>query len=373
MPANQTFLRGVARLLPPVACAALLAACASAPPPAPVAQTPPPQPAPAPVSKPVPQLKPHHPIRYVVKKGDTLWDISKHFLKSPWLWPDIWYVNPQIRNPHLIYPGDVIELRWVNGKPQLTLAGADTGLKVVHLQPEVRRTPIAQAIPTIPIAVIRPFLTRAHVVTEDELEQAPYVLATSDGRLLAGPHGEVFVRGIHQGDGARWLLVRKDKALHDPQTGDLLGYQTTFIGAGRITQWSNPPAMTLDGAARGVRAGDRLLPYNDRELPVNFYPHAPKQPVHGQIISVVDGMSQVGQYDIVVLDRGANAGIDPGTVLAIYQRGRVVDDPYNGDDVKLPNRRAGLLMVFRTFDKVSYGLVMELNNEVHVLDAVQNP
>lgn len=373
MPANQTIFRGVARLLSPVACAALLAACASAPPPMPAPQTPLPQPDPAPVAKPAPVLKPHHPIRYVVKKGDTLWDISKRFLKSPWLWPDIWYVNPQIRNPHLIYPGDVIELRWVNGKPQLTLANVQTSLPVVHLQPEVRRTPIAQAIPTIPIAAIKPFLTRAHVVTKDELKQAPYVLATGDGRLLAGPHGEVYVRGVKQGDGAKWLLVRKDKALHDPETGDLLGYQTTFIGAGQITKWSDPAAMTLTTAARGVRAGDRLLPYNDRALPVNFYPHAPKQPVHGQIISVVDGMSQVGQYDIVVLDRGADAGIDPGTVLAIYQRGRTVDDPYNGDDVTLPNRRAGILMVFRTFDKVSYGLVMELNNEVHVLDAVQNP
>ncbi|HET6724798.1 MAG TPA: LysM domain-containing protein [Gammaproteobacteria bacterium] len=366
MPVTRNLSAAVA-----TAAVLLLSACASEPAPVPVA--PPPAPVTQPKPKPAPELKRVHPIHYVVKKGDTLWDISKHFLKSPWLWPDIWYVNPQIRNPHLIYPGDVIELRWVNGKPQLTLAGADTGLPVVHLHPKIRSTPIKEAIPTIPIADIKPFLTRALIVTEHELDQAPYVLATGDGRLLAGEHGRIYVRGVKQSDGSKWLLVRKGEPLIDPQTNDLLGYQTTFVGEGDIAKWSDPAAMTLTDAERGVRKGDRLMPMKDDALPVNFYPHPPAKPINGEIISVVDGMSEIGQYDVVALNRGANAGVDPGTVLAIYQRGRMVEDPTNGDAIKLPNRRAGLLMVFRTFDKVSYALVMEEQREVHVLDMVQNP
>ncbi|HET6654651.1 MAG TPA: LysM peptidoglycan-binding domain-containing protein [Gammaproteobacteria bacterium] len=360
--------------MPLAAAVVLLAACASNPAPViPPAPAPVKAPPPAPAPKPEPELKRVHPTRYVVKKGDTLWDIAKHFLKSPWLWPDIWYVNPQIRNPHLIYPGDVIELRWVNGKPQLTLAGADTGLPVVHLHPKVRSTPIEEAIPTIPISMIRPFLARAPVVTEEELEQAPYVLTTADNRLLAGTHQRVYVRGIEPGDGVKWMLVRKGEPLVNPQTGALLGYQAVFLGTGQIVKSGDPATMELTASERGIQAGDRLLPYNDAELPVNFYPHAPTQVVQGQIISVLDGMSQVGQYDVVALDRGVRDGMEPGTVLAIYQIGRLVEDPYSGDDVKLPQRRAGVLMVFRTFDKVSYGLVMELTQEAHVLDLIKNP
>lgn len=368
MPVTRNFSAALA-----TAVVLLLSACASEPAPVPPPSEPAAPPTVAPAPKPAPKLKKIHPIRYVVKKGDTLWDISKHFLKSPWLWPDIWYVNPQIRNPHLIYPGDVIELRWVNGKPQLTLAGEETGMPVVHLHPEIRSTPIKQAIPTIPIADIKPFLTRALIVTDDELKKAPYVLATAEGRLLAGQHGRIYVRGVKQGDSNKWLLVRKGEPLIDPQTNDLLGYQTIFVGEGEIAKWGDPSAMNLTEAARGIRKGDRLMPFNDSALPVNFYPHSPAKPVDGEIISVVDGMSEIGQYDVVALNRGADAGVDPGTVLAIYQRGGTVEDPTNGEAVKLPNTRAGLLMVFRSFDKVSYALVMEEKREVHVLDLVRNP
>jgi hypothetical protein len=366
----------------PLVAAVLLAACACAPPaPAPQSDSPPPatSPEPAPASeaesKPAPKLKRHHPIRYVVKKGDTLWDISSRFLKSPWLWPDIWYVNPQIRNPHLIYPGDVIELRWVHGRPQLTLAGTanEHGLPVKHLHPKVHSTPIKEAIPTIPIAAIRPFLVRAPVVTDDEMEKAPYIVATGDGRVIAGQNRDVYARGVKKGADSKWMLVRKGDALRDPKSGDLLGYQGIFLGTGKVTAAGDPATMTLSKIKRGVKPGDRLFAYNDATLPVNFYPHPPEQSVDGQIISVLEGVSQVGQYDVVVLDRGDNAGLKPGAVLAIYQRGRVVEDPYKGDDVTLPDRRAGLLMVFRTFDKVSYGLVMQVHNEVHVLDLVRNP
>lgn len=347
--------------------ASLLAACATpspAPPPAPVVQTPVAKPAP----EPKPVLRPSHPMRYVVKKGDTLWDISKHFLKSPWLWPDIWYVNPQVRNPHLIYPGDIIELRFVNGRPQLTLAQPTK-----HLHPRVRATPIEQAVPTIPLAAIKAFLNRPRVVSRDELDGAPYVLASADGRMLSGSGSKVYVRGIGSGDGAEWTVIRRGDPLVDPDTHDILGYQARYIGAGVIEQRGDPAAMRLTASRRGVKTGDRLVPYNDAALPANFYPQAPEQAVNGRIISVFDGVSQVGQYQIVVLNKGTRAGLKPGSVLAIYQRSRSVEDPYNGADVKLPDQRAGVLMVFRTFDRVSYALVMEATSEIHVLDLVRKP
>ncbi len=364
------------RLASLAAAAALLTACASTPPapkPAPPAKPAPaakPTPAPSRAARPAPELKKSHPVHYVVKKGDTLWDIASRFLKDPWLWPDIWYVNPQIRNPHLIYPGDVIELRWVHGKPRLTLASSS----IKHLHPQVHSTPIRQAVPTLPIADIGPFLAHAYVVTADQLDDAPYVVATGDGRTVVGAHGRVYVKGVEQGDGARWQLVRKGKALTDPQTDELLGYQTKWIGAGRIVKWSDPAAMTLTDTKRGAQTGDRLMPYTPASaLPVNFYPHAPASDVKGRIVSVIGGASQIGQYDVVIIDRGKRDGIDPGTVFAIYQQGRTVDDPYSGDDVELPRRHAGMLMVFRSFDKVSYALVMKLDHEIHVLDQVRRP
>lgn len=359
-----------------------MAACASHPPPAPPVpypaqpekSDPPPQPKTQSKSESAPRLKQDHPIRYVVKKGDTLWDISKRFLDSPWLWPDIWYVNPQIRNPHLIYPGDVIELRWVNGKPRLTLAGAgNPPSETTRLHPEIRSEPIEEAIPTIPIARIRPFLTRAGVVTEDQLDNAPYVVATGDGRLLAGAHHNVYVRGLDKAGSDNWLLIRKGDALIDPKSGDTLGYKAIFVGAGKVAQRTEPVTFTVTDTTKGVRAGDYLIPRTNAAPPVNFYPHAPEQSVDGEIISVPEHVKAVGQYDVVVVDRGKNAGIDPGTVLGIYQQGREVDDPHDGGDVTLPTRRVGLLMVFRTFDKVSYGLILELKKEVHVLDPVKKP
>lgn len=355
-----------------VAAVLLVGGCAT-PPPAPAPAPDPVQPAPAepaPQPKPAPELKPGHPTRYVVKKGDTLWDISKHFLKSPWLWPDIWYVNPQIRNPHLIYPGDVIVLRWVNGRPQLTLAPS---VPTEHLQPRVRKTPIKQAIPTIPLSAIKAFLGRSSIIGEDELKTAPYLLTTSDGRPLAGKGEKVFVRGLKPGDGNDWAILRRGDPLIDPETHDVLGYEAHYIGSGVIEKRGDPATMLLTETTQGTHVGDRLVPVNDQALPTNFYPQAPAQPVNGRIIAVVGGVSEIGRRQIVVINAGTRTGVAPGSVLAIYQHNRTVEDPYTGDDVKLPDQRAGLLMVFRSFDRVSYALVMQATSEIHLLDAVRNP
>lgn len=366
------------RMIVAAGLALALAACAStppAPPPtSPAAEAPPAQPAPA---KEAVQLKPQHPLRYVVKKGDTLWDISNMFLQSPWLWPEIWYVNPQIKNPHLIFPGDVITLTYVNGRPQLALT---RGQPPVHLSPKVRVEPLSKAIPTIPIDAIRPFLTRPEVVDADELNNAPYILRTLDGRLMTGAQGRVYVRGQNAADGASYTILRKSRPLTDPQTGEVLGYQALYVGALKITQWGDPATAVVTASSEEVMGGDRLIPTSNEMLSSHFTPRAPGREVHAQIIDILGGLAEAGQYQVVVLDRGARDGLEAGNVLAIYQHGQAVEDPYakrgflSGDNkVQLPDRNAGVAMVFRTFNRVSYALIMQSTSEIHLLDMARNP
>ncbi len=367
------------RMIVAAGLALALAACASKPPapppasPAP-AEQPPAQPAPA--KEPV-ALKPQHPLRYVVRKGDTLWDISNMFLQSPWLWPEIWYVNPQIKNPHLIFPGDVITLTYVNGKPRLSLT---RGQPSVHLSPKVRIEPLAQAIPTIPIDAIRPFLTRPEVVGADELDNSPYILRTIDGRLMTGAQGKVYVRGQNAADGSSYTILRKSQPLLDPQTGEVLGYQALYVGALKIQQWGDPATAAVTQSSEEVMAGDRLIPTSNETLTSHFTPRAPAREVHAQIIDILGGLAEAGQYQVVVLDRGTRDGLELGNVLAIYQHGEKIEDPYaskgflgGGDKVQLPDRRAGVAMVFRTFNRVSYALIMQSTSEIHLLDMARNP
>lgn len=358
---------------------ALLAACAGAPPeprPEPVAE-------PAPPAEPAPQpeLAPRAPERYVVKKGDTLWDISSMFLEDPWLWPEIWFVNPQIENPHLIYPGDIITIIWRDGRRYLQIERdgqvVQTTLPGVQLEPRVRTTPLAQAIPTIPLEAIRPFLDQTYVVSEDELEQAPYVLRSVDGRLMSGDNNRVYVRGIDDPQVVRYAVVRVGEEYEDPETGDTLGYEALYLGEGEVVQGGDPATMLLTKSKREIQAGSHLIPAAGGEFNRNFRPRAPRHEVNGRIISVVDGVAQIGQYMVVVINRGARDGMEPGHALAIYQRGREIEDEYGpglfDESVRLPDQRAGLLMVFRTFDRVSYGLVMHSTSEIHVGDIVRNP
>lgn len=362
-----------------LAAGALLAGCATAPEPPPV-----PEPAPvqaAPVEEPQVELAPRAPERYVVKKGDTLWDISTMFLRDPWLWPEIWYTNPQIDNPHLIYPGDIITIFWKDGQAhlQITREGEvyQTTLPVTRLSPKVRVTPLAEAIPTIPIEAIRPFLGHPRVVDEDTYEALPYVLRSKDGRLLSGANESVYVRGVQPGDPARYHVIRIGDEYIDPETGDSLGHEALEIGQGVIRRQGDPATLFLLATNREAMEGDRLVPVEEEEFNVNFLPSPPDVEINGQIIDVVDGVSQIGQFQVVTLNKGAADGLEVGHVLAIYQRGEELDDPNaNGwldDEVRLPDERAGTLLVFRTFDDLSYGLVMNATSEIHLLDMVRNP
>lgn len=317
-------------------------------------------------------LNPDHPDRYVVVKGDTLWDISAMFLHDPWLWPEVWYVNPQIENPHLIYPGDVISLVYVDGKPRLQIR---RGPQTIKLSPTARATRIDEAIPTIPVDAIRQFLTQPLVVGEHELDNAPYVVDSPDEHIVTGAGDRVYVRGMDSPEYARYSLFEKGDAFTDPQTGEILGYEAQYLGEARLQRFGDISTMALTRTTREISKGDRLLPILDEEIHTTFLPHPPASPVDGQIISVVDGVSQIGQYQVVVINRGEREGMEVGHVLKIMQRGAKIRDTVSPkrDKITLPDEEAGVLMVFRTFDKVSFALVMKASRAIHVLDRVTTP
>lgn len=321
-------------------------------------------------------VKQNHPDRYVVKKGDTLWDIAGLFLNKPWLWPEIWQVNPQVANPHLIYPGDELELVYLNGKPYLRRAG--------KLSPRIRVNPWDGAISAIPADAIAPFLSRPYVVNEGELDAAPYVVAFADEHIIGGAGQRVYVRSVESDEHMTFDVVRAGDAYQDAETGEILGYEALFIGVAELQRTGDPATLVLNTTEKEVLVGDRLLPAVDDKAIGAFYPKPPEQQVNGAIISVFDGVSQIGQYNTVVLDRGANDGLSPGTVLQVDHRGETVPDHIAREgasflnrsmreEVKLPDEPAGLLMVFRSFERVSFGLIMDAKRNMGILDKVHNP
>ena len=321
-------------------------------------------------------LREGHPDRYVVVEGDTLWDISERFLESPWLWPEIWYVNPQIDNPHLIYPGDVITLVYMDGKPQLRVQRGKGG--VFKLSPKMRAERLDKAIPTIPVDAIQQFLTQPLVAEEDILKNAAYVVSSADEHLIVGAGDRIYVRGINADEGRRFSVFRPGDPYIDPETGELLGYEALFLGDGDAERFGDPSTLKLTRSMREINIGDRVLPMTQEEVHAYFSPHAPATEMNGTIIAVVDGVTQIGQFQIVVINRGEREGVDVGTVFAVDQSGNVIPDQVLMDQrrketVKLPDEQAGVMMVFRTFEKVSFGLVMKATRVMHVGDRIRNP
>ena len=320
-------------------------------------------------------INPEHPERYTVVKGDTLWDIAGRFLREPWRWPDVWQANPQIANPHLIYPGDVIVLSYVDGAPRLRLERGRRGPGgTIRLSPRIRSEPISDAIPTIPLDAVHQFLSRPSVVDRGELSSAPYIVKFGGQHIVGGAEVTVYARAIQETDILKYQVVRPGRAYRDPDTGEVLGYEALFVGDADLKKTGDPATLTLVSGEREAIIGDRVIPYS--EAPVeSFQPKPPPAPVRGAIISVMDGISQIGQYDVVVLSRGSDDGLEPGHVLAIDQRGRNVRDIVagRGERVRLPDEEAGTLMVFRTFPRVSFGLVMEATRPLHMYDIVRNP
>ena len=308
------------------------------------------------------------PDEYVVQVGDTLWDIAATFLRDPWYWPEIWYVNPQIENPHLIYPGDVLSLVYVDGAPRVTTTRGSS----YRLSPEARITPLTEAITSISYDTIAAFLSRGVVIERDEIDRLPYVVASKGDHLIAAAGNTVYVRNTSAQPGERFNVVSIGGELRDPEDNDLIGYQGIEVGEGTIGRSGDPASMQLTASKRETTIGDRLIP-TSVDIPLNFFPKSPSSNIDGQIIAVVGGVTQIGQYQVVIMNRGSNDGLAVGDVLSVWQRGEKVRDRVEGGSVLLPDEEAGTVMVFKVYDRIGYGLVMEATQALHTLDFVRNP
>lgn len=325
-------------------------------------------------------IKPNYPDRYVIKRGDTLWDISNRFLKDPWLWPEVWHINPTIRNPHLIYPGDVVVLYYIDGKPYLTLEGAGgvvpqlpKGVRTVKLSPRIAIQSLEKSIAALPREVVAPFLTDPRIVTENELEAAPYILSSYEQHLITGTGHKIYVRGIKDGAIGNYVVVRRGVEYRDPDSNELLGYEAINAADVRLLKLDDPSSMRITKARLEVFNGDRLLPFEEQILDFNFFPSAPDEDINGRIIAVYNGVTQIGQFNVVVINKGVQNGLKQGHVLAIYRSGERARDNRENEYIKLPDEPAGLMMVFRIFDRLSFALVMEAYRPMKVMDSVRNP
>jgi hypothetical protein len=340
-----------------------------------------------------------------VQRGDTLWDISAKFLKEPWRWPQIWRLNKeQIRNPHLIYPGNVVRLDRSGPSLSLETPGRESTGKpggTGRLEPRVRTEPLAvEAIPTIPYSVIEPYLSQPLVIERGGLDGAPRILATQEGRYNIGTGSRAYVTGMGDAKEPIWQVYRPGGALIDPETNETLGYEAIFLGNARLTRLGNPATIQVVSSKREIGEGDRLLIAPQPQI-FSYAPHAPEKPVRGRIISVYDGRTdarvdyyragtagnyltvwETGPLSIVAINRGARDGLEPGNVLAMYSSFTVTRDRSTGPfylgsprpvPVQLPEERYGLMLVFRVFEGISYALTLQAERQITVGDVVTQP
>ncbi|RTZ61470.1 MAG: peptidoglycan-binding protein [Gammaproteobacteria bacterium] len=324
-----------------------------------------------------PKLAPNHPQRYEVVKGDTLWDISGKFLQQPWRWPEIWKKNPSISNPDLIYPGDVLVLDTSGGHPSLhhlrshKLGG--NGLRVVKLTPKIRSQPIEQAIPTIPPSAILPFLRDTLILDNDTLSDAGHVSVGLDDSMVLGKHSEFYARGLKGDEGQIFKIFKKGNVLKNPDTNEILGYETIFLGDAVMLRPGETSKLRVTRSLQEISPGDRLLPAGDNvRFPV-YQPHAPSRKVKGRILDSASKIGDMGDKNIVIISLGAREGMEQGHVLrTLYDGGKSVD-PVTKKVFSLPAEDSGLLMVFQVYDKVSYGLLLNTLRPVKVNDIVATP
>lgn len=340
-------------------------------------------------------VKPDAPDRYVVQKGDTLWSISTKFLSDPWRWPEIWRMNQeQISNPHRLFPGDVLVLDRTATPPQLREisaagggagaeagAGAGVGAGTVKLSPRVYTEPLAaEAIPAIPPKAIEPFLTQPLIIEQGGLDNAPRIVATEENRVNVGEGDIAYVNGLSGAATQVWQIYRAGRPLIDPDNNRTLGFEAVFLGTARVARDGEPATVQIINAKKEISAGDRLVAAPPPSIPM-YVPHAPTVAINGRIIALYDALatSEGGRDSIISINRGKRDGLELGHVLAVY-RNVVVYDQKNylrsreaSPTIPLPPERYGLVFVFRTFDSVSYALVMESSRPIQPGDILQNP
>lgn len=359
------------------------------------------------------QLQKNYPERYVVVKGDTLWGISAKFLKDPWKWPAVWKMNrAEIKNPHRIYPGDVVVMDTSGGSPQLRVLR-----ETVTLQPGIREEALeVEAIPTIPPSVIDPFLSQPLLIENGKLDSAPRIIAGPDNRVVLSPGSRVYMNEIKEGEGAHWSIFRPGEQLVDPDTKEVLGTEAIYLGDVNVARYGTPATGEIVRAKEEIFTKDRLVVAPD-EFKSSFVPHAPDGQINGRIMRIYGGVAEAGANMVVSINRGKKDGLEEGHVLAISRYGNVIKDPEYKDasnkvvpeekklkelnfdvktgpdgkkivnfekdksattvlapgQLKLPDERVGLVMIFRTFDNVSYGLITSTSDAIYTLDSVHTP
>lgn len=327
----------------------------------------------APAADPAPlQVADNAPASHIVVPGDTLWGISGKFLKEPWRWPEIWRMNKeQIKNPHLIYPSDVIVLdRDANGNPLLRIAGEN------RLQPKIYSEPVQQTIPSIPPNVIEPFISEPLIVEDITVNDGARIVAMQEERVFLGPGDTAFVNGASgQPKQEAWQIYRPAKPLLDPETREVLGHEAFYLGTARQLEPGEPGVFQITTAKQEIGRGDRLLPAKRPQL-VNYAPHRPEQAVEGRVASVYGGVGTAGRNSVITLNRGSRDGLEVGHVLALHRnRSDTFRNPETDkkETVQLPNQRYGLVFVFRTFERVAYALVLNSAGAVNVNDVIRQP
>jgi hypothetical protein len=331
---------------------------------------------------------PNAPDQHVVTRGDTLWDISSKFLEHAWCWPQVWGMNrEQIHNPHWIYPGQIVYFDRAAGRLRLgSPVGTDAGgVPTVHLAPQLRTEGLGQqAVPSIPSNAIEPFLSQPLIVEQDELKDAPRIVATEEGRVILGKNDKAYVRGDLK-SGTSFQVFRPGTPLKDPVTKTVIGYEAAYLGSVKLeraaTAANEAHAFKVVDVKQEMAVGDRLLPMPPTPI-LNYVPHPPEQAVDARVVSVYGGVSQAGQNQIVSINRGSKDGLDLGTVLELYRFGRTVTDRTSGngngwfskkEQVKLPDQQYGSLFVFRIFNNISYALVMQVTDPVQIGDIAKSP
>lgn len=319
-----------------------------------------------------PQLADNPPDRHIVVPGDTLWGIAGKFLKEPWRWPEVWRLNKEdIKNPHRIYPGDIVVLDLSGGDPRLKIA------KPLKLQPQVYSEQSRSAISSIPTNVIEPFISKPLIIEADGLAKAPRIVATQEDRVFLGNGDTGFVSGIVEADQINWQLYRPGKPLKDPDDGEILGYEAFYLGTAKLVKPGTdeePATIRVVAPKEEVGRGDYLIPAPPTQL-VAYAPHKPDQPVKARVMSIYGGLDVGGPQSVITLNRGNKDGIERGHVVALYRKrvSKGYDDSNRRVETPIPDERYALAFVFRTYERISYALVMETTKPVLVGDAVRNP
>jgi hypothetical protein len=314
------------------------------------------------------------PNRYVVVRGDTLWGIAKRFLNNPLQWPHVWRMNKsQIKNPHWIYPGQVLIIDRATGT--MYLEGQGPGQNgTIRVEPEVRVETSQQAIPSIPQDVIEPFLSQPLVVDKATMAASPRVIGSKNDHVILSRGDTAYVAGIVDPQVTSYQIYRPSTPLKDPETGDVIAYQAEYLGAAQVTRAGDPATVVITSFAEEIVPGDRLIPSSQPAL-INYVPHAPDAPIKGTIVGSLGHDGYAGRGMVVILNRGASDNLEIGNVLAVQTAGRDITDTSNGsrEDFKLPNERNGLVFVFRVFDHIAYALVLDADIEMQAGDIFTQP